>query len=343
MCLGKRAVGIDIADNSIEVAEVTMSFSKSKVRSLGRVVLENGLVEFGRVKNAEKLGLALKEILKTAKPYPIKAKDIVFGLPERQVFLRNFILPPHERKKRDGLILEEILTNIPVAEKDLVFSYRILNENKEGIEILVAGSNKTVVGEWRDFFKKNNLNVKIFDIEMLANFRDLFFTTLENPVGVVDMGTTTSFFGIFDKTGLRYERVINCAGNNFTNAIAKAEDLDVKKAELEKIKFGLNSKSKKVLAALAAEIKYISEEIKNTLAFFKQQNGAEVKEIVLVGGSSQLIGLDKYLEQVLKIPVSVGSARPAGKKAPLEYIEAIGLALRDLDKSWDKKDPEIIN
>ena len=341
MCLGKQAVGIDIADNSIEIAQVKMSFGKPKVISLGRVILADSIVEFGRIKNAEKLSLALKETLSLAKPHAIKIKDIVFGLPERQVFLSHFHLPPHERKKREAMILEEILVNIPVVEKDLVYSFRVLSENKDGLEILVAGSKKSVVFEWQDFFKKNSLNVKIFDIEMLAAFRDLFSALPEKPVCVIDIGTTTSFLGIFDKAGLRYERVINCAGNNFTSAVAQAEDLDAKKAEVEKIKFGLNSKHKKAAEALMAEVKYIAEEIKTTLAFFKKQNNIDVAEIVLVGGSSQLIGLDKYLAQILKLPVSIGSVSPVGKKAPLEYIEAIGLALRALDNSWDKKDPEI--
>ena len=341
MLFSKKAVGLDIADNTIEIAEVKGSGVGVKVLNLSRISLEPGIVERGRIKDEGKLVEAINKVFKEAKPKTITDRKVIFGLPESQVFLHNFILEPHSKKERRNLIENEIKTSIPIEESDLVYEFRVLRDDKKGVEVLVAGASKEVVREWLLFFKKAKIEVEVLDIEILASWRDLFQTLPKEPVCIVDIGASTSYLAIFDKDGLHHEQIISKAGNNFTANVATAAKLDEKKAETEKIKNGLKSKNKKVVEVLQKELDSIVKEVQISLDYFKKKTGSEVQKIVLIGGSSQMKGLDKYFEENLKLPVQIGSSKSANEKVPLEYIESIGLAMRGINNKWNDKDPAI--
>ena len=341
MCLFcKKYIGLDIADNTIEVALVSQSWGQTKLLSLGRVELENGVVKNGKIVNKEKLALAVQEVFKIAKPKAIKKGELCFGLSESQTFLHHFYITAKDHKERQIAIEKELEENIPITGKDLVYSVKILNEDKEKTEILIAATSQVVLNEWREFFKSIKLDVANFDIEILATFRNLFDNLPKEPVMLLDMGANTTYVAIFDQFGLHYEYVINKAGDIFNKVIAEALDIDLKKAEEEKIKFGLKSKSKKVVNSLQAELDEIIKSIKESLENYKNETGAMVAKVVLVGGSSLLLGLPEYFSKSLGIPVEAGKARLTKEKLPLFYIEAIGLALGKAEKHWDRTDPK---
>lgn len=342
MCLfGKKYIGLDVADGSVEVAMLKDGFSKGKVVSLGRVELEVGIVEKGRIKNSEKLALAIKELMSKAKPRAIKAKEIYFGLPESQTFVHHFYLPTQNKKDRQSFIDNELSENIPIERKNLVYSSRILSETKEKMEILVVAARREVILEWSQFFKGIKMEIKNFDTEILATYRGLFVDFPKKPTMVVDIGAATTFVGIFAEQGLCYEYVINIAGNNFTQAVAVSADMDFAKAEVEKIKVGLKGRTKKNTVALETELSKIAEEIKQSIGEYKTETSKDISGIVLVGGSSMLPGLSEYFSAALGLPVQIGKAKAVNEKTPLFYIEAIGLALRGIEKKWDRTDPNI--
>lgn len=340
MCLlTKKFVGLDIADSSIEIAEVKGRGLGAKVESLGRVILEKGIVEGGRIKDPVKLLEAIKQVFVSAKPRVIKTKEIVFGLPESQVYLSNFVINKESGQKSTEKIINYIKTSVPLEENDLLFAYKILKEDKDKLEILSVSASQAIVWEWQDFFVKNKIQVKMFDVEILASFRDLFRALPVEPVLVIDIGAHTSFLAIFDSQGLHYEKIISLAGGDFTSAISQALNIPLEKAEEEKIKSGLNNKNKKVAQAILEKIEELTREIKNIFEFYQEQSGLSISKIILVGGSSQMIGLDEYLSKSLGLPVQVGVAQTKNNKTPLEFVEAIGLARRALEKNWDKTDP----
>ena len=343
MCnlFGKQAVGVDIADRSIEVAEIKGRGAILKVVSLGRVELESGIVENGRLKDTDRLGATLLTLFKNAKPKSIRAKRIVFALPESQVFLDNFVLHKDKERKLPEQIKEELLHNIPLEAGELSYSYRILKEEKNSVEVLAAAASKTVIQEWLEFFRKNKLEVEILDVEILASFRDLCRNLPKDPVVVLDLGAHTSYLAVFDYQGLHHEYTIHIAGEDFNAAIVQATGWKEEKAEEEKVKAGLKSKNKKVVEALRERLALIIEAIKQTLTLYHQQGGLQVSKLFLVGGSSQLIGLSEYFAKELTLEVQLGEAKSVDRQVPLEFIEAIGLARRILEKTWEHTDPSL--
>lgn len=331
----KNSIGLDIADHTIEVAELEKTGDGIGIVSLGRIKMAPGIVESGRIKDEEKLLTAVKKVFARAKPVSIINREIIFGLPESQVYTSVFVLKTESSDEREQLIYEEVRKTVPLAEDDLTYSYRIIGHEEGSERILLVATSKEVVLEWQNFFKKAGLDIKIFDIETLAVFRGLFSKTPEKPSFLIDIGSKTTNIAIFDKKGLRYSYSVLKAGDYFTENIAKELGITPEKAEEEKIKTDL-TKDNEIADILIKSLVPIVEEIKPLLLHFQKQNENKRGEVILIGGSSQIKGLANYLSDNLGAKVRLG-----GKGSSLVYLESVGLALRGFDSKWNRKDPAI--
>jgi type IV pilus assembly protein PilM len=325
-------IGLDIADNSIEVIKINKKQKDFAVTKFNRIVLKSGIVQRGRIKNEVKLKEALQKLFKEAKPNPIKDQEIIFALPESQVYTYIFTLDSHNKKDRESLIQENIKETIPLYFKDIFFTYQILKESKKGVEILLIAASIKVILEWQRFFKKFNFKVDFFDVETLALFKGLNLEK-ELPVCIVDIGSASSNISIFDKNKLRYINSLVLAGNHWTDKLSQGLEISLEEAEKKKKILKILGKTKGA-KILNNEIDILSREIKKILEFYQSKSKKEVKNIVLLGGSSQLKGLVEYLINFFKkdkIKVELGQSN-LKKLSPIEYIGAIGSAMKGMDK-----------
>ena len=335
----KRSIGLDISDRTIEVVELTDEGDKMRVTSTGRVTLEGRVVERGRIKDTEQLERSISQAFEQATPHSISERKVVFGLPESQVYTHVFELWPHEKETRDELVLKEAQTSIPLKEDDILFSYSVLWEEEGKVEILLVAISKTVFLEWRNFFYGIKLEVLKYDSEMLATFRGLFAKRPKGAVCVVDIGARTSSIAIFNSRGMRYSHTLEVAGEAMDEEIARALKITQARAEEIKIKIGLSDKRERVFFVLIKILEQIAESVRSSLEYFKERTGEGVDRVFLVGESSKLKGIDKYFSDELGIPAWIGESALLRNVASLEFIEAIGLAIRGLDDSWEETDP----
>ncbi|MFH1522565.1 MAG: pilus assembly protein PilM [Patescibacteria group bacterium] len=337
--LNKSSIGLDISDRTIEVVKLVKINWKVKIESLNRAKLSPGIVERGRIKNKERLGEEVKKVLADVWHAPIKTREILFALPESQVYNHIFNLKEVNEKEREELILKEALNNIPIEGDDLVYSYKVISKSKDITKILIVASSLQVILEWQQFFNENSLRVNGFDNEILANFRSIFLSKINYPICLVDIGSATTNITIFNDGNLHYSNIVFKAGDFFTREIEKKLKLTPNKAEDQKLIAGLN-KGNKVSGILIKSIKPILDELQLSIDFWQKNYKQKIKKIVLVGGSARLKGLIDYLSSNLKIDTNIGTSIFRDKKADLLYLGAIGIALRGINKEW-AKDPII--
>lgn len=338
----KNSIGIDVADRTIEVVELSKDGKDIKVVNTNRVKLKSGIVERGRIRNEKKLLEAVKKLFQKAKPNQILAKQIILGLPESQVYIHTFNLKSHDIKEREALVLKEAQTNIPIHENKLVFSYRELYKNRKEVGVILVASSSEVVSEWQNFFKKLDINIGLFGIEPIATFRGLSSKSFKKPVAIIDIGSATTHIAIFNKDGLLYSHSVNIAGFRLTQEVMNSLKKSEAEAEKLKIKEGLFKSKKATFNKLTKVLDLIIEDIKKTFAYFEKQTGEAVMEIILVGGSSKLKGLSKYFSKSLNTKIKIGKQDIFKSISSSFYIEAIGLALRTFDEKHDKNDPAFL-
>lgn len=334
MFLSKTSVGLDITDNSIEVVQLRNTVGNIKLVSKNRVTLSVGIVEYGVIKDEKKLALTLKKIFSTAEPSPIRQREIVFGIPERHVYTHILNIPTVKKKEIQDAVKEQISTVIPLEKDNILFEYRVISRSKESMEVLVVAADKSVVVGWKNFFKKLGLRVSFFDIETLAVFRDLYRAIPKEPVCVIDMGSYTTNIAIFDHTGLHHAYTLYSGGHHMTELLARALGDTYEEAEKLKINSGFAIKNKKALLALKDMIIDTGDEIKQIMDLYERRYQKDIKEIVLVGGTSMMRGMPHILKKLTKKDVKIGKSQTVGNGDSLLYIEAIGLALKPLNTKW---------
>lgn len=337
----KKAVGIDIADQTIEIVQLAKKGKKTEVLSLARQVLEPGIVSRGRIQDKEKLRDVLKKTLAEAKPAGIFEKRVVFGLPETQVFIFDFELGSHNKKDRDLLILAKAQRNIPLEKDDLLLSYRVLAEKDDGAEILLAAASRETVEEWDDFFRYSGLSVAMFDVESLAIFRALFSEPPVHPVLIADIGENVTNLAVFDSQGLRYSHSLNIGGATLTEEISSCLKINSEQAEQKKLAADLADEKSLLCLPLIKALEGLVQELKKLIDYFQTRNGEKIQEVILAGGSSKLKGIAAYFTANLEVPVKLGVSSFLAKEAPLEYLEAVGLALRGLEEKRFQNQPLI--
>lgn len=339
-----KAVGLDISDQTIEAVELGIEGKDIKVISLGRIILESGIVARGRIKDKDKLKQAIRQVLAQAQPAPIKTNSVNFALPDNQLYSHIFSCPGSGDLSADK-IRAEVEKNIPMPTADLTFDYRILKKNVDRITIVLIACSQLVIKEWQDFFNELELEVVLFDAEALAAYRGIYDELPTQPVGIIDIGASTTNLAIFSELGLSFTASLPVAGNSFSKAIADGLKVDSRRAEELKIKNGLSG-DRVIRDILAAQIKALIKEVAENIKYYEDKHKRTVRELILIGGSSQMPGLVSYISSLdlsNGIKIKLGQARIALPAKGFEYIEACGLALRELEAGWDKTDPAIMN
>ncbi len=346
----KISIGLDIADNTIELVGLEKKDKKITLAVLNRIQLGPGIVERGRIKNKEKLVLSVKQLFKKAKPGPVElgkkglfggwSSEFIFALPDSQVYTQTLEIYQKGKGQTDELVLKEAKKIIPLEEDDLVYSYKIIKEDGERLTILLVCASRQVVLEWQRFFNQLGIEIEEFDIEILATLRGLSQMP-EGPVCLVDIGAAVTNIVVSDKRAVYYSHSINIAGNSFTNNISESLGYSLEKAEEEKIKKGVASNNSKIFPVLIKSLEPIYKEIKKALTYFEDKTSRQISEVILVGGSSKLKGIIEYLSSNLDARVRLGQSVLDKVGLSTEYIGAVGLALKGVDKKWEERDPSI--
>lgn len=323
----QSSVGLDIADRSIEAAELVRRGRKLVVAALGRQPLAPGVVLRGEIKDEAKLAGALRLVLNLAKPRAIAPERLYFGLPESQVYLHSFSVPAPmiSRPALEALIIKEAREHVPLEADDLAFGYKSLGASPDGpSRYLIAAVSRRVLNEWRTFFHSLGYAVE-FDLEPLALFRSLGLPA-SAPAAVADFGAVTTNVAVFDARGLRYTRTLAFGAEALTENLVKSLKVNSDKAEREKREVGLIDPDSKIFTILLKGLTPLRDELKITLDYYERWSGEKIETLYLAGGGSELRGLADYLKSNLEIAVTV--ARSAFLNQPFVYLEALGLALK---------------
>jgi len=325
MFWNKTAISLDIDDRSIEAAELRRIGKKIKIVSLGRTVLDRGIVENGIIKQPGPLVSAIKETMAKARPSAISGRQVLLALPINQIYTAVVKLPDKTADVATAL-RAEARRAMPLPEDDLLFVSKSLGKTVEAETFLLVGVSRQLFLAWQDLAKRLKSPVESFDLQLYSLFRDLAVVDPGAPIVVVDLGAQTTNVLLFDGGTIQYAASLKLAGDHLTEAISEHYSLDFNIAEVKKIRLGLNRQLYPVMEPLLAEI---TLEIKRVLEYYKEKSGRLSAEVLLSGGSSRLKGLPYYFSDNLPVPVRLAQSVLAPGDYP-EYLGAIGIGLRYL-------------
>ena len=128
---------------------------------------------------------------------------------------------------------------------------------------------------------------------------------MEGTVAFVDMGATSMNISIFKAGKLDFSRIIKYGGESIDYALSTKLDMSIKSTESEKIEKGSLvrvSEDDIINKTISESVDEMLGELERILQFYNNQSvGRNLEKVVIYGGTSNLEGLDEYMQRKLNI------------------------------------------
>lgn len=349
--MAKVGVGLDIGANSLKVVELQGGLKPRLIR-FGRLVLPEGALNAGEIKERELVGKAIKELFAKNK---ISSKHVTIAIAGQAAIIRHIKMPLMEDNEIANAIHWEAERYIPFPVDEVTLDFKVINRYTEQNEmnvLMVCARNDIIyshVETLRDIgFQTVAVDVQTFSLMRAAGLEN---TDTDGAVALLDIGFETSDLMILKDGIPLFTRVIPLAGNRFTQTIAanlgisneEAEEIKTNKIDALKENDSSQGQSLDAKANFAMEegLKELALEIRRSFDYFHlQERSEEVNRLIINGGGSLLTNLSTFLNRELGIPVIDGSIPqkinvPKKLREKIEgelplYSVALGLAIREV-------------
>jgi len=211
-----------------------------------------------------------------------------------------------------------------VPLEQLEYDHMVVSSSRTGGKALVVAVKRELVDEVAKLFKDAEIDLKVVTVTPLALAQVLGGAPVPPMPGddegapaqdtaalVLDVGHRLTQMLAMGSKGPLTARVVRRGGYHVTRALAKALRLDDTRAETAKHSDGFaphaelsdHVANQPEALAVASALEPLVREIEHTRMWLRSEHNREVSVIRLLGGGSQLRGLEKYVQQHLEVPV----------------------------------------
>lgn len=340
-----KPFGLDIGTHSIKV----VWFLQQKEGLLLSAALSFPTPPKGMLSESpldlELMAQAIKQIIEEGK---ITTPYVNIALPESQVYTKVVDMPVLSDKELSSAIYWEAEQHIPVPLPNITLDWRVLERPKETqseakMQVLLVGAPTALLNKYQKILGMAGLTITSMETEILSSIRALISKESPNTL-IVQIGAVSTSLAIIKNGIVVFVYSIPTGGVAISRAIAADFGFTTDQAEEYKKVYGVSKESLggKIGQASQPILMSVAKEIKKALAFYneKYKNEAQVKQILLSGGTAKLPGVDAFfadaigIETVVANPWNVLGSQTVSKEildnAP-DYTIAIGLALRDYE------------
>ncbi len=333
--------GVYISDTSIKYVQINSNGFFDKLGKFGVVDLPEGVVRNGEILNNEKIVDILKDLKNKE-----KIEFTRVGIDERNVFQYVLEIPIEKINNIKQIVEASVESRAGNSFKNFAVDYEIFEMSAKKIKVSVFVSKKEVVSNYVSLFEI--AKIKVVSIEPVGNA--LARALVKNQGGqiIVDIGRRKTDLQFVYKGKKVFSTEVFFGGDTMTNALVIKFGWSFSQAENKKIALGLGKtlENKDLFEVLLHSISILSEKINNTYVEWLAENKEEIfpdfklQNLVLSGGTANMLGLKDYLATTLKIPVEIANPwanlRSRGSFVPkmtfeesLSYAQVIGLSMAE--------------
>lgn len=345
LTLKPTAFGLDISDLSLKIIKLGKRGKFLDLVSFGETRMKLGIIEKGEIKNEKALIENIKKATKAVQGEKLKTKYVIASLPEEEAFLQVIHLPMMKEEEVKKAVYFEAENYIPMPIEKVYLDSQIISRDPKTnrLNVLIAALPKTTIDQYIVSLKKAGLKPLALEIECLAIARALIKGgESAKPLFLIDLGENRTSFSIFLDNSLRFTASRQISSKKFTEAIAKDLNLNFKKADTMKLKYGIDDtqQGKKIAKALSPVLSDLITQTKKHLNYCERQYNQQIGRILLCGGGVNLRGFVDLFSKQLKVPVELGNpwinilpdqlkeTEKLSHQESLRYTTALGLALR---------------
>jgi len=312
MFFPKKMLGIDVGTASVKIVEISRwgegktleNYGEIKSMSLYKEPVDN--FERGSYLLSDFfVSRAIMAVLEEAK---IKTKEAIFSIPDFSTFCTSIELPPMTEKEINQAVYYTAPQYIPLSITETTLDWRVIGgtpgDKNSSLKILLIAIPNQVVQGYQKIARLAGLELYALEAETLAISRALV-KDKKKIVCLMDIGVQSTTVNIIDKGVLKKSYSFSFAANQLTYAVSSALGLNYVEAEKLKNKEGLISSNADLNKTLYLLIDPLLLQIRKISGDFYQEEGREIEEIYLTGGTANLPGLKEYLEETFKKKVEI--------------------------------------
>lgn len=337
---GGSVLGVDIGTTSVKIIELTKRGEDFKLVNYGILETRGYLEQTSRAIQTSSLKIVEDEgvrllslLLKDMKP---KTHLAVASMPVFSVFTTIFDMPllSYEETAKSVKFQAQQYVPIPINQVSVEW-YKVQEmENQFGQKmqriILVCTPNE-IIDRYKNIFKKSGLKLLAIEIEPFAAVRALKHFLTNSTTLLVDIGAQSTSMTVVENDVIQQISQTDYSGIYLTQAISRSLDISLQRAEELKRRRGLSGGNidSELSTLLLPFLDVIIQEVRRVKNIYEKQSGKKIEKLILSGGGANLVGIEKYFSNELKLTISHHSVFMGSG-----YPEDLELAMRELNNKF---------
>ena len=304
-------VGLDLGSNNFRAVELERKKNSFVVNRFGEYENPKLNLQSEEQGDLEVYATALKDFFSETS---FETPEVVVSLNEVHVYMRNITLPKMGDGELKNSIAYEAEQYIPLPVSEVNLSYQkldmdVVEEGKMSVQLVAA--KKAILDKYVGILKKAKLIPRAIEPETLALGR-ILGDSKEMPMGtiILDMGYRRTLIIISYYGFVRFTRNLAVGGDVITRAIQQGLNLDYGQADEYKKVYGMdpNQVEGKIYEVVKPIADNVITEVRRASLFFTKQNpGANMKRVILAGGTAQMPGILSYMAANLDLEVELAN------------------------------------
>ena len=341
-------IGLDIRDDQMRAVRLRRTRRGLYLERLGSAPTPSGAVRGGILGEPRLLAESVRQMLRSN---DIGGGRVVVGLSGRATVSRVIELPEVREQELRAVVAGEMEHYRMIPAGQSTFGFVRLGETDEGqrrTRLLLMAADRNVVDRYREMLRLAGLQMLALEPSLVASCRAAYPSVNEGGVALIAVGARTTELAVFRNGALCYSRQIDTGRLDILDVGASDTATSQQVSEL-----GQDSPEHERDPAAApstqADLGSLAYELGRSLDFYHREmpRAARVERLVLCGDVEQLSGIDGYLAESLKLPVSVcqpfeqmdhraSAFSPDGlTRIGPSFACAVGLALQAMGEAQD--------
>lgn len=318
----KSIIGCEITTNEIRAVELVKENGIHKILAMGYVPLEEGIVEEGFIRDADRFNDAITQLIASGN---FQTTDVAIGVNNENLIMRYASFPKVEGDKLRNMVLLQAQEFIPIPIQEMEVDYVVAGETTDDSDIvqtnvMLVAARKQMLEGYINIFTASKLQIQEIDSSLLSYCRGINEICEGKRYIVVNLTDDVLNFIVVQGDEIAMVRSITIPDkmSDEVNAIFK------------------NSRTgdytEEDVSAVAG---FLMQETSSTISYYSMQNSAPIEQAYLIVNSTATQSILTSLKENIYVPMEVPQFYPELQSAsvtPLgEYASCIGIAISSLE------------
>lgn len=304
----KGIVGLDIGSSAIKLVELKRSKGgRFALLHAGHAPLSPEAIVEGTVMDSSLVVEAAQRLLQE---HGVKNPSFGVSLSGISVAIRKIQVPAMSQAELSESIHWEAEQYLPFDVNDVNLDYVLLGSDVDTMDVLLVAAKKDRIADYTGIISQLGRTPSLVDVDVFAvqnAFEYNYGVPTDRVVALVNIGAHIMNVNVVAQGQSVFWRDIVVGGNAYTEAIQRELHLPREQAEAVKTGEQLGDHTPQtILGVLNAVSEDLAAELQKTFEFFYTTSTYDhIEEVVLAGGSCQVLNLEQVLKERLQTRVEL--------------------------------------